>query len=79
LGQLLDAGNSVSELPLPVIPDAVWYISKESVSGRGYFTWRFFLQNFRYAAFTWRFLLQIIRDAAFTWRFLFRVVVATAC
>jgi hypothetical protein len=75
---LLDAGNSVSELPLPVIPDAVWDISKESVSGRGYFTWRFLLQVTTDAVSTWRFLLQIIRDAAFTWGVLFRVVVATA-
>jgi hypothetical protein len=75
---LLDTGNSVPELPLPVIPDVIWYISKESVPGRGCLTWRFLLQVTRYAAFTWRFLLQIIRDAAFTGRFLFMVVVATA-
>jgi hypothetical protein len=60
---LLDTGNFVPELPLPVIPEAVWYISKESVPGRGYFTWRF--------------LLQVTTDAAFTWGVLFRVVVAT--
>jgi hypothetical protein len=60
---LLDAGDSVSELPLPVIPEAIYYIPKESVSGRGYFTRRL--------------LLQIIRDAAFARRVLFRVTVAT--
>jgi len=74
---LLDTGNSVSELPLPVIPEAVWYISKEPVPGRGYFTWRFLLQVTTKGVSTWRFLLQVIRDAAFTWGFLFRVVVTT--
>jgi hypothetical protein len=56
---LLDAGDSVSELPLPVIPQAVWSISKEPVSGSGYLTWRF--------------LLRVIGDAALAWGLL-RVV-----
>jgi hypothetical protein len=74
---LFDAGNSVSELPLPVIPEAVWNISKESVPGRGYFTWRFLLQVTTDAVSTWRFLLQIIRDAALAWGLLRVVVAAT--
>jgi hypothetical protein len=74
---LFDAGDSVSELPLPVIPETVWNISKEPVPGRGYFTWRFLLQVTTDAVSTWRFLLQIIRNAALAWGLLRVVVAAT--
>ena len=60
---MLDAIDSVAELPLPVIPEAVWYVSEEAVSGSGYLTRRFFL--------------RIGRNAAFAGRVLFRVAVAT--
>jgi len=60
---LLDTGNSVLEMPLPVVPEDMWYVTEKPVSVRGSLAWRFFF--------------HIATVTRFTRRFFFRLTIAT--
>jgi hypothetical protein len=56
LGQLVNSGDSIAEMPLPIMPVAIWYLSKKPGPVGGYLTGRFFLATSQKGGFTGGFL-----------------------